>query len=770
MTDAQQLETPPSQSRSRSLKAIVAILFSLGYLAILCATAYPTVFPEGRPARLAGPDAYFHLRHTETILENFPVISRFDPMTNFPNGEVGLNQGFFDLSVAIISKLSLGLLSPKAILLVISPLCALVVALWCAHWLSREVGDVAAGGFLLLSLAYPGPLNTIAALGQGDHHVFELLLAVAIAWSLKRLFEPATSWKTAPLAALPLLWLYFSWPGAPLHLLLVGAVFYFRAWNPEISDRQLALKGSLYGLTLTLVVGVMDWAVPWSTIWNTSKTIFWPAGLCLFLGYPLLVGLADRARRFPSLGAFSILALALGLAWQYPTTQNYLLALGGERSSAIAEHVPLSVSLLNLWYGPTWPLAIAGVALLVWRRKLWWANLALIYGGGLVAFWLTTKDFVYYAPPVIAAAAAYALTCWKWPRGFALILPALVAPALFLPNRVQLPWMTPAVAQDSMMVSDGLESASAWLRAVHDSRESGEEYGLVAPWDLGNILAQTAAVPVGWSQTHDPRLSQIFFTDRVDVAYRVLTEQSKPFRYIYLPARNLSEKYLTELELAGIPIGAEFTVSEIPYNNASVPVLKPLPRYHQTLVNRLYWKKGEGLGQYRMVYETAEQSLHTQKLYPEAQSIELHSRPVNPKAIEGLKPLLDFPNTPLPTSRGLMAKGRLAPEVRLFELVAGATVQGEAPPNSDVTAELRLSSPASGKSWVISWSAQADSKGKWELRLPYPTDRPLALAPGTITVEGKYRLTTTKKVLTFSLSESMIQSGSTLQVGGEKKL
>lgn len=769
MTEAQSVEKT-DEVRAGRLRWLAAAAFAVLYLLVLSATSVPTVFPSDRPARLAGPDAYFHLRHAEAALANFPHLLRPDPMTNFPHGEVGINQGFFDLSVAGVSKLSLGLLSPKAILIVISPLCALLAMLWSASWLSREVGDACAGCFLLFSLAYPASLSTVAALGQGDHHVFELLMAVAIAWSLSWLFRPSTSWKMAPVAALPLLWLYFSWAGSPLQLLLVGIVFYFRAWNPEISDDRLAAKGSLFGLTLLLVVAAMNAIAPWTTLWSVCYQVFMLGGALLFLGYPILVRLAARFRRFPTLGAIVVLASGFLPALWYPKTRALLLSLGEERSSAISEHAQVSLGLLNVWFGPLWVLAILGLLLLFWRRKLWWASTPLIYAGGLVAFWLLTKDFVYYSSAPIAAAAAYALTAWKWPRSLPVAALLLASIPLIPGSGVRPPWMPPSLAQETMLVTDGLESASAWLRQVHESRDKGDTYGLVAPWDLGNILAQTTAIPVGWSQTHSELLAKILYSDRPETAYKVLTEGTKPFRYIYLPARNLSEKYITELEIAGIPTGAEFTGDQSQWKGQPITLLKTLPRHDRALLNRLYWKRGKDLGHYRLVYETAEQSLHSQKLYPERNSVELFSRPVTPDSLKLLKPLLDFPHVPLETNQGIMVKARLAPEVRIFEIVAGAKVTGTGPADTLVTAELDLHSPTSGKTWSTSWSTRVDSRGKWSLRLPYPTDSPISEIPGTVEVHGKYRLRVGKKDLTFSLSEPMIRNGSSLVVGAQKKL
>lgn len=114
---------------------LIVTVFALLWLACSCLPSWPHVFPQGKPARLAGPDAYFHLRHTEAVLEHYPVIERFDRMTNFPYGEVGLNQSFFDVAMATVVKFT-GL-APVIVLAWISPLLMAATGIWCYFWLTR---------------------------------------------------------------------------------------------------------------------------------------------------------------------------------------------------------------------------------------------------------------------------------------------------------------------------------------------------------------------------------------------------------------------------------------------------------------------------------------------------------------------------------------------------------------------------------------------------------------------------------------------------------
>ena len=61
----------------------------------------------GNNPRLSGADSYYHLRHAEAVMQNYPFIERYDKMSYFPTTERGLNQGFYDVLVATLSKLTL---------------------------------------------------------------------------------------------------------------------------------------------------------------------------------------------------------------------------------------------------------------------------------------------------------------------------------------------------------------------------------------------------------------------------------------------------------------------------------------------------------------------------------------------------------------------------------------------------------------------------------------------------------------------------------------
>jgi asparagine N-glycosylation enzyme membrane subunit Stt3 len=767
-------DTPNSEAASSfwstsRIDAFVVLVYAVLSLAIACIPSYPHIFPEGKAPRLAGPDAYFHLRHTEAVLQHYPVIQRHDMLTNFPHGEVGLNQSFFDVGMATIANLT-GL-APVVVLAWISPLLIVAGGIWCYFWLSRNTSQLCGALFLLFYLLYPGPLVVFAALGQGDHHAAEVFLAVAVAWSLDRLLRPQTSWRWAPVAMLPLFFFYLSWAGTSLHLLLVGAVFYVRAWQPiESSEaKPLALKGCLYGLTLLVAVIITAKIWPWSVIWQTSKLIFLFSSTCLAVGYPILVALARRPWRRPWLAAVLLPLVPFLLALALPTMRALLLTLFEERTGQISEHIPISLSVLFLWYGLIWLIVPWALYKLYKEKALWSALVPLVYGGGLIFFWLQTRDFNYYPPPILAAAAAYALVgasrrglaglTSRW--GQVAILALLVVPPFIPGPTFQRPWMTSKMFGEVMMQSDGLEEAARWLKTTQgDIRpDSPEAFGVVTPWDLGNIIAQASGVPVKWSQTVSPELARLMFSDQPDQVYQQLNSGSHPLRYIVLPARNLSDKFLGELIATDIPMMDMLENGEtVQYESTQVALFKPSARNLAAFIVRLYWGLAQGLGHFRLVFESDSEAIHTVKLNPESSNLEFVSFAVDADNRKIFQPLLDNPKTPLKTSRGILVNSKLAPEVRIFEAVPGARLTGSAQPSSHVVARINLVAH-SGTLRPVTYSTLADSDGRYELRLPYPTDQPMSPAEGTIEVRGAYHVTVDGQTIEVQVSEADIQAG-----------
>lgn len=751
-------------------QGLAIFLFTVLGLACLCLPTYWQVFPVGKEPRLIGPDAYFHLRHVEAVASHYPVIEREDFLSAFPDKEVGLNQGFFDVGVATMSLLSGGLLTPLGALMIVSPLCLLLTG-WIGYgWFLRRRGELTAGLFLLFFLLYLGPLQLIAALGHGDHHAAEVLLALLTAVGLEVLLRRETSWLWAPLCAAPMFLFYLTWPGAPLHLFIAGLIFYLRVWQPDSradNDPHLAHKGALYGASLLLGVLAVRTFIPWGVIWVVSESLFKLATVCLVVGYPLLVMLARRPWKKPALVAVGLTVVVGLVAVATPFASQALQNLFDPRTRLIAEHIPATLAILFKWYGLLWVVALFAPVRLFWRGSWWSALVPAFYGFSLVFFWWKTYDFNYYTPPVLAAAAAYALGSFNLNRYLAGIIAVLVLSPLIPWTGVEKPWVSHSGVRELMLYSDGMESASTWLKEVQGPPKPPQdrEYGMICPWDLGNVLAATADTPVGWSQTHSEELAKLLYTDNPSWAHSQMVKGERPFRYIFLPARNLAEKYPAEMFTAGLSIEEMYQKGQpVEWQGHKTVLFEPTERNKRTLLSRLYWDLGRNLGQFRLVYESPEETLHLIKLLPDG-SFQLYSWPATAEELDTvLKPLLDRPRVPLETSRGVMMGAKREPEVRIFEIVPGALLTGVTQPGAAVVATLDLLAPTNQRRWSNSWSARADADGRYTLRLPYATTAAEDLNPMSVQVLGPYNVSVDGTVTSVSISEDEIQNESELEL------
>lgn len=746
------------EGKPRRLLLGVGLVFFILWLGCRSMPMLPYLHPDDSEPRLAGSDPYYHLRHARAILEHFPIYERYDEMSAFPKTERGMNQGFFDLGVATLSKVTGGLISPLQTLTWISPVLAGLALLLIFGWLcrvqSRECGSV----FLLLSLAYPASLLSTASAGFGDHHMAELFLALLLVFALDWLLKPETSWKWAPLATVPLYLIFMTWAGAPIHLLLVGCAFYVRLWTDAGTDqaRSTALKATLFGASLGVMVEISTLVYSNSILWYSGLIAFRYGYGALTVGaFPLML-LARKTPPKPRPLVALLLLVVPALVLNHPLFQQSLKHMSDDRTRFIAEHVEVTPTLIWFWWGPLILTVLAAPLVLGLRKRLKAVSVPLVYGGGLLLLWALTYDFAYYVPPIVCACAAYLLCVRKGhPKplavGVLLVLP-------LLPLGLQPPLMRPEMAQEAMVVTDGLAEASEWLRGQARKQDKAT-YGLMAPWDLGNILACTAETPVGWSQTSWPDLAQKFFSTDPDAVYHDLVSQSKKFRYVLIPAGNLNQKLAAEMTLAGLPTdlmiekGAVVQVGE-----QKVPLYQTTQRTNLSLMFQLFRNRASNLGHYRLVYESQQKVVEALRVNRTLSQVQFVALPASEQELEALKPLLNATGEIFETSRGLLANLSASPAVRVFELVPGAVLEGKAPAKTYIGAELDLYSPTTAENWTGTWGTWTDESGKFSLRLPYPTDGPLSEEKGTVVVKGSYRVLISGQPHPLEVSEQQIQS------------
>ena len=95
--------------------------------------------------------------------------------------------------------------------------------------------------------------------------------------------------------------------------------------------------------------------------------------------------------------------------------------------------------------------------------------------------------------------------------------------------------------------------------------------------------------------------------------------------------------------------------------------------------------------------------------------------------------------------------------VAVYEIVEGARVVGEAPPGTELRFELPLFLPEGGVLVYVA-RTRADAAGRYEIRLPHPTEA----APAGGVRTGRYRVRAGARTATLSLAEAEVHGGSTV--------
>lgn len=750
---------------------IGGVIFFCFWMYLRSYNVYPSLFLPNGEVRLVEVDSYYHLRHAEAVYNNFPHLLRYDPMSAYPGVERGLNQGFYDIFVAGLSKLSFGLVSCKTILLVLSPVLTGLAFCLLGGWLWRSVSPWCGVLFWLTLAAYPGFLAHVSALGNGDHHSFEVFLTTLLILVLHEALKDKRSYALTAVAAGLLQLLFLSWAGAPLHLFFVGICFFVVALiqRPMSDTSKLRNKGVLFGLLTCLTPLLISTVSPDHIIWFLARDVFVAGGVALAAGYPLLLlvaaKLSSRMRWVLALAVFLAVPLA---ALAFPPASDAFTTFFSRRSEAIAEHAAVTPASLFRWFGFN-ALALLTTPLLLLRSDRWRdCAVPVTYGLGLTAFWIYTLDFGYYAPAVVAGFVAYSLSRLPWSKvGAGVIVLLLALPFLFPPSSRALakPWIVRDYLGESLIHSNGLEQAGTWLRQFKESEGQNLDYGILAPWDWGSVLAQVSRTPVAFSQTHSAALGNLMFHSGPEGDYETLGRADKPLKFIVIPTRNLEGKLGTEMTVSGRHPREIFKPGPVvEWKGQAFNLVAPNQAFYDLFLVRLFDLVAQNMGHYRLVFESPQQTIRAIKLHDDLARFEFTSIDVTEEEASALTGILGSQNRVQETSRGLLVNPFLSPDVRIFETVPGALLTGTTKPQAKVAALLSVSAPYNKIPRFVTWQTQADDKGTFQLRVPYATGRPVYPVPGSTIVNGPYRVEVDGRTLEVKVTEEQIQGGTEIAI------
>ncbi len=769
----------PGWSVSPRLAIAVLLLLSTAALAARVMPIWSQIFPAPGHVRLLGVDPYYHLRHARFVADNIPHLQRWDVGTHYPDGQWSDAAGLFDLAMGSAAWL-IGLGDPTNDLVdrVVAwtpPLLA-ALSIWLLYLLARTMLDrrtalLAAAIFLI----YPGSSLHRSLLGFADHHVAEIVLALLTAWGLMRCLQTGESskpvppwWRPACEYAWPLAIFLFTWVGAPIYVLLVFVVLLIVA-TVEIAhggDSNAAAHGGLrYGSALLLMVGVSS--VLWPDLVMSPKR-FSPAllGCAAVALVPAAYVFAARRllRRLnrPRLIAFFAAAVVVVLAALFMAHADQARHLAAllltPKRSALTEHLVIDWRLYGKLLGAPGLLALAALPLGLWRAVRRpgdrFCLVPLLFGVLLIGLWLRTHDYDY-APPVFVALMAAFVTAevagriparhvaWMRWVGSTTLAALLLCPIWPL-RLVAMPMATARMATNHSMTTQAWEQAMTWMRQNTpkpslpvDTRVepfgAGFDYppgtyGVFTAWDFGNIVNTLGErVPV-WSRWPSARTAMWIVSEDEEESLGLLCpgcEEGEEVRYVVLEARTIAQHFLGKVLAAGRQLRDYDTGRE---NWQSLEEDEKIlnrtygHKYERSMAVRLFRDDARHLGHYRLVYESPRESYITYQLKLGTNTLRRLAYDI--KSDRQREVVTGRARTGQVTRFGnhYQYDGIVTPSVKIFEVVQGARLTGEARAGTAVEARLELRCGSGGRRVDYVRSVVAGSDGHFDLVVAHSSE------------------------------------------------
>ena len=614
-----------------------------------------------------------------------------------------------------------------------------------------------------------------------------------------------SKWLRALCQAAPMAVLFFTWLGAPLHLFLVGTGIFGVLLLVIARGRvELELGKALlrYGCALLLLVGGPSLLMP-DLIMIPSVLPEATAALLILTVGPIGVLWVARAleehgvrNRTIALGFFALVLFSVFSAVTFvPGVRSALGPLVDPKHPLVAEHIVFDLRLFWVVLGApgfvalTAPIVCAIAAYR--RRELVPAFFVSLVGLALGAVWWRTHDYDYAVPLFSALLATLSLwILWRsWLRNRRVLryfVAVSLAAAVVLPiwplRDHPPPWPLPEQIGNVAFYSDGWAEAMDWMAhetpepslAVdarvppweYDFQFPAGTYGIIAAWDVGNIIAAMGRrVPVA-SQGVSESVAAWMLLDSESAAlsfWEPRLESGEQIRYVVLDAETLGARF------AGLVAAANRDMLEF------VDLEGPLPMYgegyEQTIAAKLYLGAGKELTRYRLVYQSSHQSALYHYAWSATPGTDQWRFGLRTEAIETAEDHEQFERlqqaAPVPVDGGEVYGGRIVPTVRIFEVVTGAVLTGTVAPESTVQAHLLLQSNSGGGDVTYCQTVQADTTGRFSLTLPYSTD---GLAPADVQAASLYGIYVERaggfvRAVRIGVSEDFVQSGETLDLG-----
>ena len=591
---------------------------------------YTQVFEQGRIVFLE-TDPYYHMWRVSSYINTFPSTFIFDPYINYPYGYLGWPP-LFDQMIALISIIA-GFGRPSVHLLELVgasvPVVLGIFSIVAVYYIAKEIFNERIALYSSLLLAVMPAHFQISSLGFTDHHIAEVLLSVlAYLFFIKSLKN--SSHRLAIISGIIIGISFLTWSGAPIFigLLLSYAVIQFIVDRRSDNDsKYLLMTGTISFLTALLVISVFYIWTPWlRTISAIALSYFQLIYVAVSAISILLLGLIARIMRhqkwyfYPLVITALIISFLLFLSLVSPSfyvnlseSVGYLLT-DTPVLKQIIEAQPLFYTFDGkflgwelfsnpVWYSFTFSFyaAIIGLIWLIYSYRK-----GVNKGGLFFIIWtliilvlaLMQRRFTYTLAVNVAILSGFLIDKIKSfsikPYYIVLIL------ILFIPNIA----VAYSISQSPPKPSDDWYDSLTWLK--ENTPDTGQ-YGIMTWWDYGNWILYISKRPVVANnfQIGGDEAARFFLAANETQANAIM--DARKARYVVVDRRIGLNKYIQDNQL--VLKGTFIAVASFAGNDISMYLDKynlPNENYFQTMYARMHVFDGNGLKNYRIIYESNE--------------------------------------------------------------------------------------------------------------------------------------------------------------------
>lgn len=677
---------------------------------------FSQVFEPGRIVFLEA-DPYYHMWRVFSYIESFPETFFFDSFINYPYGVVVGWPPLFDQIIALISLIA-GLGNPGMYLVetigAFIPVISGIFSIISVYYIAKEIFNERIAIYSSLLLAVMPAHAQISFLGFTDHHIAEVLISVlAYLFFIKSLKND--SYRYSILSGIMIGLSFLTWIGAPIFIGIILSyiiIQFVLDKKSNVNSNYLLKNGTISFLVAFVTIIFFYLWTPWQKdIQAGTLSYFQPLFVFLCALTVIFVGIISRIMKnqkwflFPSIILVMFASFVLILIFSLPSFYDNLsnsigyLLRDAPVLKQIIEAQPLFYTYDGFFLGwqffsnPVWYsfafsfyFAIIGLFLLLYYNRtgidkgrlflVIWTLIVLVLA-------LFQRRFTYTFAVNVAILSGFfidKITNIRDIYNFRVLnlkpghIALFILMVLCIPNAV----LAYNMAQSPPKPSDDWYDSLTWLRENTPGPGKPPQYGIMTWWDYGNWILYISKRPVVANnfQIGGDEAARFFIQPDEALANKIM--DMREARYVVVDRRMGLNKFMQN----GQPVlkGTFMTILSFADKNFETYLDKynlPNDNYFQTMYARMHVFDGNGLNNYRMIYESKETYYN------------LFDRPTG--------------------------------NIKIFEYVKGAKITGKASSNGTAFISGKITTNQE-RIFDYSQEAKADEKGYFEFTVPYSTD------------------------------------------------